>query len=174
MPSMLSKLSKLLPLFVLSALGSSSHAFAQGSPPDEADIRAIVQSETDAWNRGDAEAFGKHYAQNGSFTNVIGQQFYGRPAFIARHAQIFSTIYKNSHLTQTIGKITFLRPDVAVVDIDGAVLGAQSLPPGLQPLADGALHNKLQQVMTREKNGWFIAAFHDVAVYPLPSGGPPK
>jgi hypothetical protein len=50
---------------------------AQTPADDEAQIRAIVQSETDAWNRGDAEAFGAHYAENGSFTNVIGQDFMG-------------------------------------------------------------------------------------------------
>ena len=160
---------------MVAAVGSSFSAFAQGNPQDESAIRAIVQAEGDAWNRGDAEAFGAHYAENGSFTNVIGQQLYGRPAFVAQHAQIFSTIYKGSHNTLTIGKIAFLRPDVAVVDIDGVLEGAKRLPPGLQPFADGALHVKLQEVMTREKGVWMIAAFHNVGVFPLPAGGgPPK
>jgi uncharacterized protein (TIGR02246 family) len=135
---------------------------------DEAQIRAIVQSEGDAWNRGDAQAFGSHYAEDGSFTNVIGQQLYGRDAFIAQHARIFSTIYKGSHNSFVIGKIKFLRPDVAVVDIDGVLTGARQLPPGLKAQADGALHAKLQEVMTKENGSWWIAAFHNVAVYPLP------
>ena len=155
--------------FMAILLASSATATTQTQyKEEEAQIRAIVQSESDAWNRGDAEAFGAHYAADGSFTNVIGQQLYGRPAFVAQHARIFSTIYKGSHNTLLIGKITFLRPDVAVVDIDGALIGANQLPPGLKAAEDGALHVKLQEVMTKEKGSWWIAAFHNVAVYPLP------
>ncbi len=134
----------------------------------------MVQSETDAWNRGDAEAFGAHYAENGEFTNVIGQQLYGRKAFVAQHARIFSTIYKGSHNVFSVSKITFLRPDVALVDIDGALTGATRLPPGVQTSEDGTVHVKLLEVMTKEKGTWWIAAFHNVAVTPLPPGGPPK
>ena len=164
--------STLVLLVVLAVLPMAS--FAQGSEADEVLIRAVVQGEADAWNRGDAEAFGARYAENGSFTNVIGQQMYGRKAFIAQHAAIFSTIYKGSHNTLSIGKIIFLRPDVALVDIDGALMGATRLPPGLKAGEDGALHVKLQEVMTKENGGWWIASFHNVAVYPLPPGGPAK
>ena len=140
------------------------------SKEDEAAIQAVVQSQGDAWNRGDAEAFAAHYAEDGSFTNIIGQQLYGRAAFIAQHARIFSTIYKGSHNVFSIGKIKFIRPEVAIVDIDGALMGANRLPPGMKAGDDGALHVKLQEVMTKEKGGWSIAAFHNVAVYPVPSG----
>jgi uncharacterized protein (TIGR02246 family) len=138
------------------------------SKKDEAEIAVIVQGEGDAWNRGDAEGFAAHYSENGSFTNVIGQQLYGRKAFIDQHARIFNTIYKGSHNTFQVTHINFVRPDVAVVDIDGTLRDALRLPPGLKAGEDGALHVKLQEVMTKETNGWTIAAFHNVAVYPLP------
>jgi uncharacterized protein (TIGR02246 family) len=77
---------------------------------DETQIRAIVQSETDAWNRGDAQAFGAHYAEDGSFTNVLGKQFYGRQAFIAQHALIFSTIHKGSHNSFSFKKNQIFAP----------------------------------------------------------------
>jgi uncharacterized protein (TIGR02246 family) len=159
--------------FILLAglLSSCVSMLAQTSvSAEEEQIRAVVQSQADAWNRGDAQAFAARYAEDGSFTNVIGQQLYGRDAFIAQHAKIFSTIYKGSHNVFIIGKIKFLRPDVAVVDIDGVLSGATRLPPGLKAEDDGALHVKLQEVMTKEKGGWWIAAFHNVAVYPLPAG----
>ncbi len=161
--------SSLLPTLTLLLLAIPP-AFPQQTAPsaDEAAIRAVVQGEADAWNRGDAEAFAAHYAENGSFTNIIGQQLYGKPAFVKQHAMILSTIYKGSHNTFSIGHITFLRPDVAVVDIDGILTGFSRLPPGLKPADDGALHVKLQEVMTREHGQWAIAAFHNVAVYPLP------
>ena len=158
----------------ISFLCSSVPTLAQGPSKDEAAIRSIVQSEAEAWNRGDAEAFGAHYAENGDFTNVIGQQLYGRKAFVAQHALIFSTIYKGSHNEFTVSKITFLRPDVALVDIDGTLSGATAMPPGLKANEDGTMHVKLLEVMTKEKDSWVVAAFHNVNVSPLQSGGPPK
>ena len=160
-------------LFLIAFFSLTFAGVAQSRREDEVQIRAIVQSEEDAWNRGDAEGFGAHYAEDGSFTNVIGQQLYGRKAFIAQHAGIFSTIYKGSHTSFAASRITFLRPDVALVEIDGALSGANRLPPGLKADTDGVLHVKLQEVMTKEKGVWWIAAFHNVAVYPLPAGGPP-
>ena len=154
-------------LLAIPSAGSQGTA-NPGTPTDEAAIQAVVQGEADAWNRGDAEAFAAHYAENGSFTNVIGQQLYGKPAFVKQHAMILSTIYKGSHNTFTIGHIAFLRPDVAVVDIDGILTGFSRLPPGLKAAPDGTMHVKLQEVMTREHGQWTIAAFHNVAVTPLP------
>jgi uncharacterized protein (TIGR02246 family) len=145
----------------------SSPALAQSA--DTAAIDSIVQQQAEAWNRGDAEAFAAHYAQDGSFTNVIGQQIFGKPGFVAQHARIFSTIYKGSHNTFTVAHVQFVRADVAVVDIDGVLSGAQRLPPGLKPAADGALHVKLQEVMSKESGGWVIRAFHNVAVVDLPA-----
>ncbi len=164
----------LLLLVVAGVLSLPLGLAAQGSSEDEAQIRAIVQSEGDAWNRGDAEAFAAHYAENGSFTNVIGEQLYGRAAFIAQHARIFSTIYKGSHNTFSISKITFLRPDVALVEIDGALAGANRLPPGMKAGDDGLLHVKLLEVMSKEKGGWLIQLFHNVGVYPLPAAAAGK
>ena len=159
--------SAILPRLALLLLAVPS-AVSQGTPADEAAIHAVVDSEADAWNRGDAEAFATHFAPDGSFTNVVGMQTYGRDAFIKQHALIFSTVYKGSHNSFSIRRISFLRPDVAVVDIDGVLSGATRLPPGLKPAEDGTLHVKLQEVMTRENGQWWIAAFHNVAVYPLP------
>jgi len=47
--------------------------------------------------------------------------------------------------------------------------GANRLLPGLKAQEDGALRVKLQEVMTKENGSWWIAAFHNVAVYPLPA-----
>ena len=158
-------------LLVGAALSAQlSRAQAPGTPADKAAIEAVVHGEEDAWNRGDAEAFAARYAEDGSFTNVIGQQLYGRPAFIKQHAMIFATIYKGSHNQFSVGRIAFLRPDVAVVDIDGVLKGATRVPPGLVVQSDGGLHVKLQEVLTKENGEWWIAAFHNVAVYPLPAG----
>jgi uncharacterized protein (TIGR02246 family) len=156
-------------LCLVALLSPLAMAIAQTQNKDsDAQILAILQSQTEAWNRGDGEAFGAHFAEDGSFTNVVGQQTYGRPAFVAQHVHIFNTIYKGSHGSFTAGRIKYLRPDVALVDIDGVVTGAIQLPPGLKAASDGGIHVKLQEVMTKENGQWWIASFHNVAVYPLP------
>jgi len=155
----------------LAGIVAGSGSGMSQSPSDAADraaIQAVVDSESEAWNRGDAEAFAAHYAEDGSFTNVIGMQLYGKKGFVAQHQRIFSTIYKGSHNTLTVGHVKFVRPDVAVVDVDSALGGFHELPPGLKAGSDGALHTKLQMVMTKENGAWWVAAFHNVAVAPLP------
>lgn len=135
---------------------------------DTAAIEAFVAGLTDAWNRGDASAFSARFDADGSFTNVLGIVAYGRDIFELRHSEIFTTIYKGSTLRQSIGKLRFIRPDVAVVDVDAAVTGYLRLPPGVQAANDGALRAKLQLVLTQEDGEWWIAAYHNVDVKPLP------
>ncbi len=142
---------------------------AQSHPPatvteETAAIQAIVAGEVAAWNHGDAKAFSAHYAEDGSFTNVVGLTLYGREAFEKQHDRIFNTIYKGSTNALTIGKIRFIRPDVAIVDTESRLSGFTQLPPGVQTQSDGAIHTKLQMVMTKEAGEWQISAFHNVAV----------
>lgn len=145
-----------------------SDARAQSGLSDSRAIEALVAELTDAWNRGDARAFSARFAADGSFTNVLGIVAYGREIFELRHAEIFRTIYQGSVLQQSIGRLYFIRPDIAVVDVDAAVSGYLRLPPGVQAANDGALRAKLQLVVTREDSEWWIAAFHNVDVKPLP------
>ena len=131
---------------------------------DEARIRQIVAEERSAWNRGDAKAFASHFHQDGGFTNVLGTVYYGRGAFEERHASLFATVFKGTVLSMTVQKIRFIRPDVAVVDIDTEMTGSKALPPGITTAADGVLRTRLQQVMSKERGDWWIAAYHNIDV----------
>jgi uncharacterized protein (TIGR02246 family) len=159
-------------LFVFLLSTCSILASAQ-QPQDRAAIQAIVSDEQEAWNRGDAKAFSAHFAPDGSFTNVVGVQTYGIAPFQKQHEYIFSTIYKGSHNEFTIGKLCFIRPDVAVADVDSVLSKTVSVPPGLALWPDGALHTKLQLVLSKENGAWQIDAFHNVAASPTQSGGHP-
>ena len=121
---------------------------------DRAAIMAIVQGQAEAWNRADAEAFAERYAEDGTFTNIAGTQIYGKAGFLEQHAQIFRTIFAGSHIAFTVGRIHFPRPDVAVTDIDAALTRLRQLPPGARLGSEGALHTKLQEVLTREDGRW--------------------
>ena len=44
-------------------------------------IRSILDNEIATWNQRDAEGYSKHFAADGTFTNVRGMFFTGRQAF---------------------------------------------------------------------------------------------
>lgn len=50
---------------------------------DESAIRKIIQDEVAAWNRGDATAYSRQFATDGTFTNIRGQFFTGYDAFLS-------------------------------------------------------------------------------------------
>ena len=148
---------------------------AQGQQKeDEAAIQAILQDEQKAWNAGDAKGFAAHFAKDGSFTNIVGMQSYGVEPFLRQHERIFSTIYKGSHAEFMLGSLRFIRPDVAVADVDSTLTKTTSVPPGIVLGPDGAMHTKLQMVLSKENGVWQIDAFHNVAVNGAAAGGPPK
>ena len=127
-------------------------------------IAGIVTEQGRAWNCADAQAFGRRYREDGSFTNISGVRVYGKAAFVEIHEEIFRSIFAGSQIEFVIDRIHFLRPDVAVVEIDAALRNFQHAPPGAQLAIDGALHSRLQEVFTQDETGWQIAAFHNVAV----------
>jgi uncharacterized protein (TIGR02246 family) len=139
-----------------------------GNDADSAAVRALIQTETDAWNRGDAHAFAARFAPDGSFTNVIGMVSYGKEEFERRHAEIFKTIFKGSVLKQSIDKLRFVRPDVAIVNINTEMTQFVAAPPGVRTEKDNAIRTKLELVLLKERGEWQITAFHNVAVTPLP------
>jgi uncharacterized protein (TIGR02246 family) len=165
---------RLAPVTLAATLLLPLAAHAQ-SDADRAAIQAIVQDEQDAWNRGDARAFSAHFAADGSFTNIVGMQTYGVEPFFQQHQHIFTTIYKGSHNEFKLGKVRFLRSDVAVADVDSTLSQFVSVPPGTPLGSDGAVHTRLQLVLSKENGKWIIQAFHNVVLNEaIANAGPPR
>jgi uncharacterized protein (TIGR02246 family) len=129
---------------------------------DDEMIQELLGGLVDAWDRGDADAYGARYRDDATFTNVNGMFHVSREEFDRRHDEIFLGALKGSTITLTPRKIRFIRPDVAVVDVDGGVFGAQVKPPGVQAGSDGSLHTSLLLVLVKESGSWWIAAYHNV------------
>jgi uncharacterized protein (TIGR02246 family) len=55
-----------------------------GGTNDETEIRELLAALTEAWSRGDAQAYGAHYRLDGTFTNVFGDFYIGRDEFNRR------------------------------------------------------------------------------------------
>ena len=144
----------------------ASIAATPPTSPDETAVRNIIQGETTAWNAGDAAAYSRHFAPDGTFTNIRGQFFTGREAFIERHDFLFKGPFHGSTLKQDIVSMKFVRPDVAIVEVLTSVTGIQKLPPGTNTDAKGRLRTRLLQVMVKDGGEWRIATYHNVDVKP--------
>ncbi len=128
-------------------------------------ITGLVADQQAAWNVGDAKAFSASFAKDGSFTNVRGQLMYGHTAFENRHREIFSTFFKDSSIQMTVTKLSFIRSDVAIVDVYTVIdklLGRA--PPGLTLSSDGTLKTRLQEVFVRNHGTWQVTSYHNVDI----------
>ena len=155
-----------LPILAI-ALAATIAAMPQGMPQpssDEIAIRNSIQEEITAWNAGDAVAYSRHFAADGTFTNVRGQFFTGRQAFIDRHDFVFKGQFHGSTLKQDIVSVKFVRPDVAVVEVLTSVTGIQKLSPGTNTDDKGRLRTRLLQVIVKDGGEWKIVAYHNVDV----------
>ena len=131
---------------------------------EEASIRKVIDAEEDAWNRGDAKAFAARFQEEGTFTDVFGAVSHSRAELEKRQVEFFASLFKGSRLALKVRRVRFLRPDVAIVEIDTEVSGFRKLPPGVYVSAEKVLRTRLQQVMAKVGTVWMVAAFHDVDV----------
>lgn len=138
-------------LVQLLALGGAS------SNGDDDAIRAVVDRLTEAWNRHDAHAFAAVFAEDADFTNVIGLGASGRDKIEAFHAPMFSSFFKNSHLTHQDIKVRLIRPDISAVDVRWQMTGATDPQGNPWPNRKGLINF----VAVKEKGVWQILVLHN-------------
>src|SRR5438270_7379827 len=76
-------------------------------------IQGILSEEVSSWNKGDAPTYSKHFAENGTFTNIRGMFFTGHQQFLERHIDIFKGMFHKTILQQDVVSFRFLSPDIA-------------------------------------------------------------
>ena len=124
------------------------------APDDRAALERIVGELEAAWNAGDGAAFAALFAHDADFVNVRGEHHRGRTAIAAGHAGIFRSIYAGSTNRYMVESARLVRPEVALVHVRARL----EVPHG--PLA-GRHGAYFCLLVTRERNGWEIAAFHN-------------
>jgi uncharacterized protein (TIGR02246 family) len=129
---------------------------------DEHEIQTLIDELTGAWKRGDAKGYGARFMPDGTFSNVNGEFYVGREEFDRRHAAVFGGVFRGTALAMTINKLRFVRPDVAIADIDTEVSGSRLRPLGVTVGPDGVLRSRLLMVLVKEQGAWWIAAYHNV------------
>jgi uncharacterized protein (TIGR02246 family) len=156
--------------FFLNAESEAQTSSTDARAADRAAMGQTLAAFTSAWNAHDAHAFALTFTPDADFTNVLGATAHGRANIESFHAPVFATIFKASHLTGAIRSVRFLTAQLAAVDVDWQMTGAQS-PSG----SPAGLRKGLSDwVMQRQSDGsWLIAVMHNTN---LPSGNaaPPK
>ena len=142
----------------------------------EADIRALIAAQADAWNRHDAKAWASPFLPSAEFINILGTPFSGKPAIEGITARIFATIFKDSRDSVTVRKILWVSPELAIVHYEHAVSGYTALPPGIQPSETGAdgkgvLRTIMVYVLQRGADGkWSVVNGQNTAILPAFKG----
>ncbi len=165
-------------LCLVAALGifgtvSGSVAFAasgqfSATAADSAAIRGIIADLDSAWAHADAERWAAHYAPDADFINILGMLMPDRESMKARHHDIFTGVFRGSRHTGTLRRLRFLDADVAIADVDVAVTGFASLPPGSRATEPGVLRTRMRHVLARVDGEWRIVTSQNTAILPRP------
>lgn len=127
-------------------------------------IRKAVDTEEDAWNRGDARAFAARFQEEGLLADVLGAVSRGRAEIERRQSELSSLYFKGSLIELKVRRIRFLKPDVAIVEIDTEMSGFHKAPPAVFVDAEKVIRTRLLQVMVKSGSDWLIAWSYGVDI----------
>lgn len=113
-------------------------------------VRAVIDAQKDAWNRGDVEGYMAGYARSADITFVSGDSF-------TRGWQTVHDRYRKNYDTrEKMGTLTFSDLDVTVLSPDAAmVLGRWHLQ-----RAKDEPHGRFTLIFRRMNQGWRIVHDH--------------
>ena len=124
------------------------------SANERVQLEQIVETMESAWNAWDGPGFATPFAADADFVNIRGERFQSRDAIAAGHTGIFNSIYAGSSVSMSVESARLVRSDIALVHVDSRL----SVPAGR--LA-GEHRARFSMTVTKERDGWEIAAFHN-------------
>jgi uncharacterized protein (TIGR02246 family) len=121
----------------------------------EKQVLAVLDGVVEAWNAGDATAYGRLFTEDATYVTFFGLTMPGRKAIEEGHRMLFEGPLKGSKLAGG-GKpeVRFARPDVALV-LTG---GGRSLDGESGPAST------VSYVLVEENSEWLITAFQNTRV----------
>ncbi|GAA1096747.1 SgcJ/EcaC family oxidoreductase [Nocardiopsis composta] len=144
------------------------HAHTDDAARDRAAITAALERLTDAWNAGDAAAYGAQFTEDAGYVAYDGSTMNGRAEIEHVHRVLFEGPLRGSRLEGSgagDAPPRFIRPGVAVLQHGG---GAR--PDGAAELADDRLSVATLVLVEEGPGDWRIAAFHNTRRRPAPNG----
>jgi uncharacterized protein (TIGR02246 family) len=116
----------------------------------------------EAWNAGDARAYGARFCPDVTFTNTDGTLDLGRDEVVRHAGEAFRGVLAGTKLSLTMRKLRLVRPDVAVADLDLRISGVPVPPPGASNGPGGEVRTSLMLVLLEQDDRWWITAHHNV------------
>lgn len=145
-----------LGLLIALAAGPALTAGTPAEAPDAAAIRQILQTQVEAWNRGDIDAFMQTYAQVETLRFASGGNVtYGWQPTLERYKQRYPDRAAMGTLAFSDLTVTELSPDAALVFGRWQLTRAHDTPHGLFTL-----------LVRRTPAGWRIFADHTSSASP--------
>jgi uncharacterized protein (TIGR02246 family) len=134
---------------------------------DKLAIADVVAGLECAWAAGDGRTWASYFAEDADFTTWFGLYVRGREAIADVYREVFDSFQKSSKLRLHVRHLRFLRPGVAVIHLEGTIVGSCEQPPTHPPFVPVV-------IMTKQDGRWRVAVFHntkDTADEYLGSGG---
>jgi len=131
------------------------------------EISAIIGGLPAAWNSRDASSWVANFSSASDFTNILGMHFEDRAANEARHATLFETIFRESHLEAEVLEVRVLGDDAAIAEVGFRLVGYERLPPGVIETMPGELRTRLITVLELVGEEWKIVAAQNTAILPV-------
>lgn len=135
-----------------SPIHDSVHAQAQSKRDAKsiAEVRAVLEAQRDAWNRGDIEAYMDGYARTSDIVFISGDS-------VTRGWQTVHDRYKKNYDSrEKMGTLTFSDLETNVLSSDAAVtIGRWHLQ-----RANDEPHGRFTLILRRLKQGWRIVHDH--------------
>jgi uncharacterized protein (TIGR02246 family) len=146
-------------LFVcsLSFLLVGARAQSTSSDAESAAIRKVIDDFVGAFNRHDAHGWAMPFGEDGDFTNVSGLTLRGQNKVEERFKGLFAAPLKDAHRTATVRHLRLVRPDVAAVDAEWALVGSRAADGSENPVRKGIF----TWVMVKPEGRWMFADFHE-------------
>jgi uncharacterized protein (TIGR02246 family) len=132
------------------------------SSADEAAIRAIIDRQTEAWNKHDMDAFVAETMPDVDWINIVGRHWKGRETVLKAHAAVHKGMFANSRmLTPEITMMREIAPNVVVETHINRIEGVGASPSGA-PYPDSG--NLITLVFVKTQGGWRIAHAHNTTI----------
>lgn len=125
---------------------------------DNSRVEALWTQFVESWNRHDVRAFSLLFSLDADMTNWRGEHIRGQAAIRERYQPLFSgVVFQDSVVSGKVRLVRFLRPDIAVVDVDWEMSGARTADGAARPNRQGIL----DLVCEKQGGDWRIVVFHD-------------
>jgi uncharacterized protein (TIGR02246 family) len=132
-----------------------------GSAADSAAIKDSVATFIEDFNRHDAHAVAKFFADDADLTNVRGATTHGRSAIDDLYVTLFQGRLKSAQRKITVTKIRYLTPTIASVDGTWEMTDTRADDGSIIPFRHGMVVFVMTKVTTKPDGQWIITIYHE-------------